>query len=308
MNHTIVVTEGLEAVPFTWLKEHAAVREASYKDRAALTAALADAAGLIVRTYTTVNAELLAFAPKLQVVGRAGVGLENIDQDACAKRGIKVLSTPQANTHAVVEYVFNLIFTLARPVVNLKTPISGEEFHRFRKTIRGLELHGKTLGILGMGRIGRAVGKVAHAFGMHVLYNDVIDVASHVDFPAQSVDKPELYRRADILSIHVSHRPGNAGMINRETLALMPKHAIVVNTARGEVIDAYALAEALKAGTIGGAALDVHQPEPPGADYPLWSAPNLIFSAHLAARTQGAMDAMSWVARDVVEYLDARST
>ncbi len=308
MNHTIVVTEGLEAVPFTWLKEHAAVREASYKDRAALTAALADAAGLIVRTYTTVNAELLALAPKLQVVGRAGVGLENIDQDACAKRGIKVLSTPQANTHAVVEYVFNLIFTLARPVVNLKTPISGEEFHRFRKTIRGLELHGKTLGILGMGRIGRAVGKVAHAFGMHVLYNDVIDVASHVDFPAQSVDKPELYRRADILSIHVSHRPGNAGMINRETLALMPKHAIVVNTARGEVIDAYALAEALKAGTIGGAALDVHQPEPPGADYPLWSAPNLIFSAHLAARTQGAMDAMSWVARDVVEYLDARST
>lgn len=308
MNHTIVVTEGLEAVPFTWLKEHAIVREASYKDRAALTAALADAAGLIVRTYTTVNAELLALAPKLQVVGRAGVGLENIDQDACAKRGIKVLSTPQANTHAVVEYVFNLIFTLARPVVNLKTPISGEEFHRFRKTIRGLELHGKTLGILGMGRIGRAVGKVAHAFGMHVLYNDVIDVASHVDFPAQSVDKPELYRHADILSIHVSHRPGNAGMINRETLALMPKHAIVVNTARGEVIDAYALAEALKAGTIGGAALDVHQPEPPGADYPLWSAPNLIFSAHLAARTQGAMDAMSWVARDVVEYLDARST
>jgi phosphoglycerate dehydrogenase-like enzyme len=306
MNHIIVVTEGLEKVPFTWLKDNARVREASYKDPGALTAALADAVGLIVRTYTPVNAELLAAAPKLRVVGRAGVGLENIDQDACAKRGIKVISTPQANTHAVVEYVFNLIFTLARPVVNLKTPVSAEEFHRFRKTSRGLELHGKTLGILGMGRIGQVVGRVAHAFGMEIIYNDVIDVAAHVHFPAQSVEKSELYRRADILTIHVSHRPGNERMINRETFALMKNHAIVVNTARGEVIDAYALAEALKAGQIGAAALDVHDPEPPGADYPLWGMSNLIFAPHLAARTQGSMDAMSWVARDVVEYLDSQ--
>ena len=306
MKHTIILTEGLEATPLAWLKQNAAVHEITYKDRPALAAALAQAAGLIVRTYTQVNAELLALAPKLQVVGRAGVGLENIDQDACARRDIKVISTPQANTHAVVEYVFNLIFTLARPVVNLKTPVSAEEFHRFRKTRRGLELHGKTLGILGMGRIGTAVGRVAYAFGMKVIYNDVLDVASQIDFPAKSVEKPELYRRADILTIHVSHRPGNAQMINHEIFSLMPNHAIVVNTARGEVIDAHALAEALKTGKIFGAALDVHEPEPPWADYPLWGAPNLIFAPHLAARTQGAMDAMSWVARDVVEYLDSR--
>lgn len=305
MKHTIVVTEGLEAIPFTWLKRHADVREVSYKDPAALAAALTDAVGLIVRTYTPVHAELLAAAPKLRVVGRAGVGLENIDQNTCAQRGIEVISTPQANTHAVVEYVFNLIFTLARPVVHLKTPVSPEEFHRYRKTSRGLELHGKTLGILGMGRIGRAVGRIARAFDMNVIYNDVMDVSKHVDFSARSVEKPELYRRSDILTIHVSHRPGNTGMISRLALSLLPDHAIVVNTARGEVVDAYALAEALKFGKLKGAALDVHSPEPPGPDYPLWGISNVILSPHLAARTQGAMDAMSWVARDVVAYLDA---
>ncbi len=305
MKHTIVVTEGLEAAPFAWLRQHASVREVSYKDAAALAEALTDAVGLIVRTYTPVRAELLAAAPKLRVVGRAGVGLENIDQNACAQRGIAVISTPQANTHAVVEYVFNLIFTLARPVVNLKAPVSPEEFHHYRKTSRGLELHGITLGILGMGRIGRAVGRVAHALGMNVIYNDVIDVSQHIDFKAQSVEKPELYRRSDILTIHVSHRPGNAGMISQAAFSLMAAHAIVVNTARGEVIDAHALAEALKSGKLKGAALDVHAPEPPGPDYPLWGMSNVILSPHLAARTQGAMDAMSWVARDVVAYLDS---
>ncbi len=308
MKHTIIVTEGLEAVPFAWLKQHADVREVSYKDRAALAAALQDAAALIVRTYTQVRAELLAAAPHLKVVGRAGVGLENIDLQACTQRGIKVISTPQANTHAVVEYVFNLIFSLGRPVVHLNAPISAEEFHRYRKTNRGLELHGKTLGILGMGSIGRSVGRVAHALGMNVIYNDVIDVSEHIDFPAQSVDKPELYRRADILTIHVSHRPGNERMINEKTFALMPRHTILVNTARGEVVDAGALAEALKSGTIAGAAIDVHEPEPPGPDYPLWGVNHLIFAPHLAARTQGAMDAMSWVARDVVEFLASLPT
>jgi phosphoglycerate dehydrogenase-like enzyme len=305
MKHTVILSEDIEPVPLAWFKAHADVREVSYKNRAALKEALADAAGLIVRTYTQVDADLLAAGPKLKVVGRAGVGLENIDQEACGKRGIKVLSTPQANTHAVVEYVFNLIFSLVRPVTNLTTAISEDDFHRCRKSIRGLELHGKTLGILGMGRIGRAVGRVAHAFGMNVIYNDVVDVSEFVDIPAQSVEKPELYRRADMLTIHVSHRPGNRGMINHEALAMLQRHAILLNTARGEVIDAQALADALKAGQIAGAAVDVHEPEPPGPDYPLWGLPNLILAPHMAARTQGALDAMSWVARDVVEYLDS---
>ncbi|HVT81423.1 MAG TPA: NAD(P)-dependent oxidoreductase [Phycisphaerae bacterium] len=302
---TIVVTEGLEKVPFDWLRLNAHVIEVSWKEGEKLRAALADADGLIVRTYTQVNPALLAQGPKLKVVGRAGVGLDNIDQAACRARGIEVISTPTANTRAVCEYVFNLIFTLARPVVNLKEPIGDADFHMYRKVIRGLELSGKTMGILGMGRIGRGVGKIAWAMEMNVLYNDLVDVASLIDYPARSVSKPELYEQADILTLHVNHQPNNLNthLINAAVLERMKPTAILVNTCRGEVVDAAALAAALKSGGIAGACLDVHEPEPPPADYPLWRAPNLVFAPHLAARTQGAMDRMSWVARDVVEYL-----
>ncbi len=300
---TVVITEGLEDQPLRWLQSQARVVECSVRDAAALQKHLATADGLIVRTYTQVNAALLAQAPRLRVVGRAGVGLENIDQQACKDRGIAVISTPAANTHAVVEYVFNLIFHLGRPLVHLPSPVSAEAFHRYRKTIRGLEIHGRTISILGMGRIGTSVGRVAHAFGMKVLYNDLLDVAGNITFPAQSVPKEELYRQADILTIHVSHQPGNRHLINDGTLALVKPTAYLINTSRGEVVDAAALADVLRAGKLAGAALDVHDPEPPGPDYPLWGIPNLVFAPHLAARTQGAMDAMSWVARDVIEYL-----
>jgi len=305
MKRTIVVSEGLEKVPMSWLKAHANVVEASWKDPTKLAAALQEADGLIVRTYTRVNDGLLALGPRLKVVGRAGVGLENIDQIACKRRGVKVLSTPTANTRAVCEYVFNLIFTLGRPLVNLAAPVSEEEFHSYRKTVRGIELSGKTMSILGMGRIGRGVGKIAWAMGMEVIYNDLVDVSAEIDFPAKSVSKGDLYDRADVLSIHVDHQPNdmNHHLVNAHAMGRLKSSAIIVNTSRGEVIDAKALAEALKKDRIAGAAIDVHEPEPPPATYPLWGCPNLIFAPHLAARTQGAMDAMSWVAKDVVEYL-----
>ncbi len=306
----IVVTEGLEKNPFAWLKENAQVIEASWKDPPKLAAALQTADGLIVRTYTQVNAALLANTPRLKVVGRAGVGLDNIDVPYCQSRGIAVLSTPTANTRAVCEFVFNLIFTLARPVVNLREPVSEEAFHAFRKNTRGLELSGKTMGILGMGRIGRGVGKIAWAMQMKVLYNDLVHISSEIDFPAQSVSKAELYAAADILTVHVNHQPNdlNHHLIDAAAMAQMKPTAILINTSRGEVVDAAALAAALKSGRLGGAAIDVHgNPEPPPADYPLWGVPNLIFAPHLAARTQGAMDAMSWVAKDVVEYLQRQA-
>ncbi len=302
---TIIVTEGLEDVPFAWLRENAHVIEVSWKDPEKLHAALKEADALIVRTYTQVNDALLAHGPKLKVVGRAGVGLDNIDQPACHARGIEVISTPTANSRAVCEYVFNLIFTLARPIVNLTAPISDSEFHTYRKIIRGLELSGKTMGILGMGRIGRGVGKIAWAMEMNVIYNDLIDVSAHIDYPALSVDKLELYARADILTLHVNHQPANLNyhLIDAGALQRLKPTAILVNTCRGEVVDAHALADALKSHRLAGACIDVHDPEPPPPDYPLWGAPNLIFAPHLAARTQGAMDRMSWVVRDVVKHL-----
>jgi len=302
---TIVVTEGLETVPFDWLRQNANVIEVSWKETDKLHAALQNADGLIVRTYTQVNDTLLAHGPKLKVVGRAGVGLDNIDQPACRARGIEVISTPTANSRAVCEYVFNLIFTLARPIVNLKEPISDSEFHTYRKIVRGLELSGKTMAILGMGRIGRGVGKIAWAMEMNVIYNDLVDVSGLIDYPAKSVSKQELYAQADILTLHVNHQPNNlnTNLINAAVLGKMKPTAILVNTCRGEVVDAHALAAALKFNRLAGACIDVHEPEPPPPDYPLWGLPNIIFAPHLAARTQGAMDRMSWVARDVVEYL-----
>lgn len=305
MKPVVVVTEGLEKTPFDWLRENARVVEVSWKEPEKLRLALAEADAMIVRTYTQVTDELLSHGKKLRAVGRAGVGLDNIDQDACRARGIEVLSTPTANTRAVCEYVFNLIFTLARPVVNLKTPISDEDFHAYRKKIRGLELSGKTMGILGMGRIGRGVGKIAWAMEMEVLYNDLVDVSKLIDYPAKSVTKPELYARADILTLHVNHQPENLNyhLVDAVVFSKMKPMAILLNTCRGEVVAAEDLATALKTHRIAGAALDVHDPEPPPPDYPLWGAPNLIFAPHLAARTQGAMDRMSWVARDVVEFL-----
>jgi len=305
MKPLIVVTEGLEKTPFGWLRENARVVEVSWKEPEKLHAALRDADGLIVRTYTRVNDELLAHGPKLKVVGRAGVGLDNIDQDACRARHVEVLSTPTANTRAVCEYVFNLIFTLARPVVNLKEPVSDEAFHAFRKNIRGLELSGKTMAILGMGRIGRGVGKIAWAMEMNVIYNDLVDVSKLIDYPAKSVAKPELYEQADILTLDVNHQPDNLNyhLVDAAVFSRMKPTAILINTCRGEVVDAQDLATALKSQRLAGATIDVHDPEPPPPDYPLWEAPNRIFAPHLAARTQGAMDRMSWVARDVVEFL-----
>jgi phosphoglycerate dehydrogenase-like enzyme len=308
---TVVVTEGLEAVPFAWLRENANVIEASWKEPGKLHAALAGADALIVRTYTQVNEALLGHGPKLRVVGRAGVGLDNIDQPACGRRGIEVISTPTANSRAVCEYVFNLIFTLARPVVALRSPVSDEAFHAYRKKIRGLELSGKTMGILGMGRIGRGVGKIAWAMEMDVIYNDLVDVSGHIDYPARSVSKQELYEKADILTLHVNHQPNNLNhhLIDAVVFSKMKHTAILVNTCRGEVVAAHDLAAALKTHRIAGAAIDVHDPEPPGADYPLWEVAhgagggNLILAPHLAARTQGAMDRMSWVCREVVEFL-----
>ena len=305
MKPKIIVTEGLEKVPFDWLRQNAQVTEVSWKEPEKLKAALAEADGLIVRTYTRVTDALLAQGPKLRVVGRAGVGLDNIDQEACKARHIEVISTPTANSRAVCEYVFNLIFSLARPVVHLKEPVGEAEFHTYRKIIRGLELSGKTMGILGMGRIGRGVGKIAWAMEMDVIYNDLVDVSQLIDYPARSVSKQELYQQADVLTVHVNHQPNNLNyhLVDAQAMALMKPTAYVINTSRGEVVDAHALAAALKGNRLAGACIDVHDPEPPPADYPLWGLPNMIFAPHLAARTQGAMDRMSWVARDVVEFL-----
>jgi phosphoglycerate dehydrogenase-like enzyme len=301
---TVLVTEGSDEKPLQWLREQANVIDIAYDDPG-FEKYLPEAEGMVVRTYTRVNDAMLDKAPKLKVVGRGGVGLENIDVKACRKRGVEVVYTPSANTWAVGDFVMGYMLQLLRPWCFFRDEVySAKEFKRLRAEERGMELHELTLGILGMGRVGRRVGHIAtRGFGMKVIYNDLLDVQSQLDFPATPVDKTTLYRESDVLSLHVTMLPGNMNLVGKDALALMKPSAILINSARGEVLDVQALADALRQKRIAGAALDVFWPEPPEPGFPLLNMPNVMLTPHLAARTRTAIENMSWVVRDVVGVL-----
>ena len=304
----VLVSEGSDAEPLEWLSERARVLEIPFHDPS-FDSHLSDVHGLVIRTYTRVNHALLERAPRLRVVGRGGVGLENIDLEACQRRGVRVVHTPNANTNAVGDYIFGVLLRLVRDWVFLGRDNLPDmtEFKRVRDRIRGRQLDELTLGVLGMGRVGRRVGRIASlGFGMRVIYNDLLDVAAQLDFPAASVDQSALYREADVLTIHVDMRPGNANLVGRDQLALMKRDAILINASRGEVLEADALADALRENRLAAAALDVYHPEPPPADFPLLGMPNVLLTPHLASRTWTATANMSWVVRDVMAVLEGR--
>ena len=299
----VILAEGSDPRPLQWLKERARVEEIASTDPKFFPR-LSEADGLIVRTYTKVNAALLDRAPRLKVVGRGGVGLENIDVPECRRRGVEVVYTPDANTLAVGDFIFGYLLQLLRPWEFFRDAVySPKEFKHIRDTVRGRQLNELTIAILGMGRVGKRVGHIAaNGFGMRVIYNDLQEIPP-LDFPATAVDKATLYREADILTIHVDMRPGNQNLVGRPQLAMLKPTAVVLNTSRGEVLDAAALADAIKEKRIFAAALDVFHPEPPLPDFPLLGLPNVLLTPHLAARTTTAMENMSWVVRDIIAVL-----
>jgi D-3-phosphoglycerate dehydrogenase len=303
----VLVTEGSDPTPLAWLRERARVVEAA-PGTPAFDAALPDADGMFVRTYTRVDSALLARCPRLRVVGRGGVGLENIDVAACRARGVEVVYTPDANTLAVGDFVIGLALQLLRPWSFFKErTYEPAEFKRVRDALRGVQLNELTFGILGMGRVGRRVGHLAgNGFGARVIYNDLLDVRPHLTFPATAVDPPTLFREADVVTLHVDMRPGNKHLVGAPLLSLMKPTAILINTSRGEVLDTDALAAAILGKRIAGAALDVFDPEPPPADFPLLGFDNVLLTPHVAARTHTAVVNMSWVVRDVIEVLSGR--
>jgi D-3-phosphoglycerate dehydrogenase len=300
----VMVTEGSDAKPLEWLKTQARVIEAA-PDTPEYNAALPDVEGMVIRTYTRMNKDLIARCPKLRVVGRGGVGIENIDVPACRARGIDVVYTPDANTLAVGDFVTGYLLQLLRPWAFFReTAYDPKEFKRVRNTLRGVQINELTIGIVGMGRVGRRVGQImAGGFGARVIYNDLLDVQSQLKFPATPVDKPTLFREADVVTLHVDMKPGNEKMISTPLISLMKPTAILLNTSRGEVLDDHALAAAIREKKIAGAAIDVFDPEPPKADYPLLGLDNVLLTPHMAARTYTAIENMSWVVRDVVEVL-----
>ncbi|MEM8737167.1 MAG: NAD(P)-dependent oxidoreductase [Planctomycetota bacterium] len=310
MKPKVLITERLDDRCAAWLAERCDVAWVAHDDLQALNAALPTAQGLVVRTYTQVDAALLAQAPQLKVVGRAGVGLDNFDLDACRAAGVRVVYTPDANTQAVVEYVTGLMLDHFRPRTTLPRHAEAETFHEMRSTEVGRQLDELTLGILGFGRIGKRLGAVAHAIGMNLLVCDLLPepgLRQAVDYPFDYVSAAELYAGADVVSVHVDGRPSNWELIDAAALGAMRPGVLFVNAARGMLVDHDALAGWAAQNPGAQAILDVHAPEPPATDSPLHGQPNVQLLPHLASRTHTALENMSWVVRDVAAVLEGRT-
>jgi D-3-phosphoglycerate dehydrogenase len=267
-----------------------------------LAAEIADADGLVVRSAVQVDDALLAAAPKLRVIGRAGVGVDNIDADAATRRGIVVMNTPGANAIAVAELTIGLMLALARQLSKANSTMHAGKWEK--KSLQGVELRGKKLGVLGLGRVGLEVARRARSFGMEIIGHDpYVSAAIARENEIQLVSTEELFREADYLTLHVGLTPQTAGIINETTLATMKKGVRIVNCARGELIVEAALAEALKSGHVAGAALDVFHQEPL-KDSPFFGLENVLLTPHIAGSTAEAQEAVGvQIALQVREYL-----
>ncbi len=251
---------------------------------------------LITRSRTKVDAELLAAGSRLRVIGRGGVGVDNIDLEAASRRGILVLNAPEANTISAAELAIAHLLSAARGLTRSDAKIRAGTWDR---KFLGLELAGKRLGIVGLGRIGSSVAQRARGLGMSVLAYDpyIAQLAFDRVGAERAADLPALLGAVQFLTVHTPLTEETRGMIGSAELALLPRDAVVVNAARGGIIDEPALAAALRAGQLFAAAIDVFVDEPPGADHPLVSVPNLSFTAHLGANT---LEAQSRVGEEIV--------
>lgn len=302
----VLVTEPLADAPMAWLRSRGEVIEASSNSETFQRHAAA-AVALVVRTYTRVDADLLAQLPKLRVVGRAGVGVDNIDLESCRARGVTVVHTPDANTQAVVEYVSCLILDALRPRRFIRESLALSAWESLRGEVVAVrQMSELTLGILGCGRIGRRLAEVGTAIGFRVIFHDLLEIPQGQSGGALAVSLAALFRESDVLSIHIDGRPSNRAFVGSALLETLPKTALVINTSRGMVLQSDALAKFLLANPAARAILDVHDPEPFTADHPLIGLANASLAPHLASRTQTAVTNMSWVVRDVMGVIEGR--
>jgi len=259
--------------------------------------ALATAHGLVVRSATKVRADMLDKAPKLRVVGRAGVGVDNIDLEAATARGVAVLNAPAGNTVSAAELTMALIMSMVRQVAAADASMRRGEWARSK--FQGVELRGRTLGLIGAGRIGGTVAKRCKAFRMRVMaYDPYLTDEAAADLGVERAELADVIASADVLSLHVPLTDATANLIDAAALASMKKGAFLVNVARGGVVDEAALAKALTDGHLAGAALDVYGNEPLEEDSPLRTAPNLVLTPHLGASTA---EAQELVATEIAE-------
>ena len=264
--------------------------------------AVREADALVVRSATDVNAKLIDAAQKLRAIGRAGVGVDNVDTEAATRKGIVVMNTPGANAIAVAEHTLGLMLSLARFIPRADQSTRAGKWEK--KSLQGTELRGKTLGIVGLGRVGVEVARRAKAFAMKVIaYDPFVSQQLARDLEIELAALDLLYAASDYISLHVGLTPQTEGMINHAALAKMKKGVRLVNCARGELIDDAALLQALNSGHVAGAALDVFTQEPP-KENPLLAAPNVIATPHIAGSTNEAQELVGvQIAMQVREYL-----
>jgi D-3-phosphoglycerate dehydrogenase len=264
---------------------------------------IGDVSGLVIRSGTKVTADVIARAGKLKVIGRAGIGVDNVDLDAATRRGIVVVNTPEGNNITTAEHAIALLVSLARHIPQATASMKAGLWEK--KKFQGTELYNLTLGVIGAGNIGRIVVDRAKGLGMRVLVSDPFltpDAAARMD--VEQVGFDELMSRADVVTLHVPKTKGTTGLLDKEAFAKAKPGLFVINAARGGIVDEAALLEALDSGQVGGAALDVFVEEPPPKGHPLVDHPQVICTPHLGASTdQAQINVSVAVAEQVRDYL-----
>lgn len=264
-----------------------------------LKKAVADVDAIIVRSETKITAEVMAAGPKIKIVGRAGVGVDNIDVVAASRQGIVVVNVPGGNTISAAEHTVAMLLALSRNIPQANESLRQGEWKRSKFT--GTEIQGKILGLIGLGRIGREVAKRCQSFGMSVIGFDPYTSEEYAkNFNIKLTTLEELYAQADYISVHVPLNDSTKHLFNAQTLEKLKPGVRLINCARGGIYDEKALAEALMSGHVKGAALDVFETEPPDKDNPLLSLPNVIVTPHLGASTE---EAQVKVAQELAETL-----
>ncbi|MDQ7028533.1 MAG: NAD(P)-dependent oxidoreductase [Ardenticatenia bacterium] len=298
----VLVTEPLDEAGVTRLRQYVDVDERFGVSEEELEAIIPEYEGLIVRSRTKVTSRIIEAGKRLRVIGRAGVGLDNIDVSTARAMGIEVRNCPDTTSVAVAEHTFALLLALARRLPEADRTMKAGQWEKRR--LKGVSLRGKTIGIIGFGRIGRQVARLAQGFGMRVLVNQPrLTPELALEAGVIPCDLPELLREADVVTLHVPLRPENVGLIGRDELALMKPSAFLINTARGGLVDEEALLEALETGALAGVGLDVFAEEPPG-DHPLVRHPRVVATPHIGASTVEAQrDAALSIADQVIEVL-----
>jgi D-3-phosphoglycerate dehydrogenase len=257
-----------------------------------LTACVGNYDALIVRGRTKVTKEVIEAGLKLRVIGRAGVGLDNIDTEAAQQRGLTILNTPEATAQAAAELTLGLILSILRNIAQADCAMKDKKWTK--NELIGRELKGKTLGVIGLGNIGERVARLGRAFGMRILVHKRTfpDPALMKELEAEFVPLHNLLANSDVVTIHVPYTPQTHHMIGERELSLMRNGAYLVNTSRGAIVEQEALLKALKSGKLGGAALDVYETEPP-VDWTLMRLPSIVCTPHIGAQTAEAQKAAS---------------